>query len=112
MANTTDALTKVRPIHFVRQLQLYLVLVTLTMVTYFLASPYLGQEKTDMGDESSLAVGNVSPETIISNKEIIYDDLDKTKLKRAQALKQGRYAHSGVAVLYSPQCALWYRSGW
>jgi len=87
MANTTDALTKVRPIHFVRQLQLYLVLVTLTMVTYFLASPYLGQEKTDMGDESSLAVGNVSPETIISNKEIIYDDLDKTKLKRAEAYK-------------------------
>ena len=88
MANTTDALTKVRPIHFVRQLQLYLVLVTLTMVTYFLASPYLGQEKTDMGDESSLAVGNVSPETIISNKEIIYDDLDKTKLKRAEAYNQ------------------------
>ena len=30
MANTTDALTKVRPIQFVRQLQFYLVLVTLS----------------------------------------------------------------------------------
>lgn len=87
MADTTDALTKVRPIYFVRQLQFYLVLVTLTMVTYFLASPYLGQEKTDMDDENAYAVGNVSPETIISNKEIIYDDLDKTKLKKAEAYK-------------------------
>ena len=87
MANTTDILTKVRPIQFVRQLQFYLVLVTLTMVTYFLASPYLGQEKIDLGEDGSYSVGNVSPESIISNKEIIYDDLDKTKLKKAEAYK-------------------------
>lgn len=87
MANTTDILTKVRPIEFVRQLQFYLVLVTLTMVTYFLASPYLGQEKIDLGEDGFYSVGNVSPESIISNKEIIYDDLDKTKLKKAEAYK-------------------------
>ncbi|MCB1160984.1 MAG: HD family phosphohydrolase, partial [Leptospiraceae bacterium] len=80
MALITDILTRVRPISFVRKLQLILVLITLIMITFFVASPYLGQERIELGKNSPFAIGNFAPDTVISNKEIIYEDMQKTNL--------------------------------
>lgn len=91
MALITDILTRVRPISFVRKLQLILVLITLIMITFFVASPYLGQERIELGKNSPFAIGNFAPDTVISNKEIIYEDMQKTNLERQKAYQSAAY---------------------
>lgn len=91
MALLTDILTKVRPISFVRKLQLILVSITLLMITYFEAIPYLGHTRLDLSEKGPYSVGNFSPKTIVSPKEIVYDDLEKTELARAKAYHSAPY---------------------
>jgi len=85
MARLTEVLTQVRPVSFVRKLQLFLVLITLSMVTYFLAVPFLGQAKIDLSKDGAFALGKISHDTIISAKEIIYEDEEKTKAEKSRA---------------------------
>lgn len=89
MAHITESLTRARPVNFVRRLQLIFVLVTLTMVTYYLAEPYLGLEVIDISEDGVYSIGKVAPETIVSKREIIYDDIEKTNLEKAKAYKSG-----------------------
>jgi cyclic-di-AMP phosphodiesterase PgpH len=91
MAHLTDVLTRVRTVSFVRNLQLILVLITLATSTYFLSKPYLGNERIKTGSDSPFIVGNFSPETIVSTKEIIYDDLEKTNIEKIKAYNSGAF---------------------
>lgn len=91
MTSLIDALTKPRPISFVRKLQSLFLLMTLAFVTYILVSPYLGKEKLDISQKGPFAVGNQAPETITSNKDIIYDDEEKTKSEKLKAYQSGAF---------------------
>lgn len=81
MAWITDTLTRVRPILFVRRFQVALVVITLLMVTWMLAIPFFGQDKMDLSPDGLYSEGKTAPEKIISVKEIVYEDEDKTKAK-------------------------------
>ncbi|MEM7179482.1 MAG: HDIG domain-containing metalloprotein [Spirochaetota bacterium] len=91
MAFVTDVLTKVRPLPFVRKLQFLLVFITLVMVTSFEAVPYLGYKRLDLSDNGPYAIGNFSPKTIVSSKEITYNDLEKTRLEKEKAYNTAPY---------------------
>ncbi|MCB1176413.1 MAG: HDIG domain-containing protein [Leptospiraceae bacterium] len=91
MANMTEFLTKVRSTSYIRNLQLSLVLITLTMVTYFLSHQYIGQEEFDLSPDGPFAIGSASPETIISNREIVYPDQKKTQIEKAKAYNSGAF---------------------
>ena len=85
MARITDSLTKVRSLYFVRNLQFALIFITLAAVTYILARPYLGQPKVDTSPDGLYSIGKSSPETIVSSKEIFYDDQEKTLAAKVKA---------------------------
>jgi hypothetical protein len=87
MAYLTDELTKVRPVPYLRKLQFSLVLVTLVLVTFYLASQYFGQETINLGEDGLWGLGKNAPETISSTKEILYEDTEKTKLEKQKAYK-------------------------
>ncbi|MCB1190300.1 MAG: HDIG domain-containing protein [Leptospiraceae bacterium] len=91
MANITDSLTKTRPVLFVRKLQFILLLITLIIVTLILAAPHMGQARVDLSPNGLYAVGNISPETIVSSREIIYVDIEKTEAERAKAYQSGSF---------------------
>jgi putative nucleotidyltransferase with HDIG domain len=89
MTSITDALTKVRPLYFVRNLQFILIFITLVVVIYILSRPFLGQPKIDTSTEGPYSIGKQAPETVVSGKDIIYDDEEKTlaaKLKAEQSV--------------------------
>ncbi len=88
MARSTEELTRLRPVEFIRKLQIFLVLFTLGLSTFYLSNQYLGQDTVDIKDETIWGVGKNSPETIISQKDIFYEDLQKTKLEKDKAYKQ------------------------
>ncbi|MDX1958265.1 MAG: HDIG domain-containing protein [Leptospiraceae bacterium] len=92
IAVITEILTRVRPISVIRKLQLVFVLVTLAMVTFFLSSPFLGGEKIDIGPDKGYEVGKTAPETVLSWREITYEDARKTQAERS------RVYNSGVAI--------------
>jgi putative nucleotidyltransferase with HDIG domain len=85
MTSITDSLTKVRSLYFVRNLQFALIFLTLAAVTYILARPYLGQPKVDTSPDGLYSIGKSSPETIVSSKEIYYDDQEKTLAAKVKA---------------------------
>lgn len=85
MAHVTDALTRIRPLSFVRNLQFILIFITLVMVLYILSRPFMGQPKMDTSVEGAYSIGKPSPETIVSGKEIYYDDEEKTQQARQKA---------------------------
>ncbi|MCE9501201.1 MAG: HD family phosphohydrolase, partial [Leptospira sp.] len=91
MAGLTDVLTKVRPVSFVRKLQLGLVMITLAMVTYFLAVPFFGQKGVDLSKEGPFPIGKISSETILSSKEIVYDNEEKTRAEQLKAYQSAPY---------------------
>lgn len=91
MASITDSLTKARPVIFVRKLQFIFLLITLLLVTLILAAPHMGRARVDLSPNGLYAVGNTSPETIISSREIIYIDKEKTEAERAKAYQSGSY---------------------
>jgi len=89
MATVTDALTKVRPLSFVRRLQFLLIFLTLVIVVFQLSRPYMGREKIDTSLEGEFYIGKEAPHTIVSTKDIYYEDQDKTeqaKLKSEQSV--------------------------
>ena len=87
MAHLTDELTKIRPILYLRKLQIILVLITLSLVTFFLSNQYFGQDTIDLREDGEWGLGKNSPETIVSTKDILYEDTEKTKLDRQKAYK-------------------------
>ncbi|EMF83268.1 HDIG domain protein [Leptospira weilii serovar Topaz str. LT2116] len=91
MAWITDTLTRVRPILFVRRFQVVLVVITLLMVTWMLAIPFFGQDKMDLSPDGLYSEGKTAPEKIISVKEIIYEDEDKTKAKKLTAYQSAPF---------------------
>lgn len=91
LAKITEFLTSLRSKQFIRRFQLVLVTITLGMVTYFLSYPYLGQEKMDLSPEGPFAIGAPSPETVISTREIIYPDEQKTQIAREKAYNSGAF---------------------
>jgi putative nucleotidyltransferase with HDIG domain len=91
MAFLTEFLTKIRSTSYIRNLQLFLVLITLSIVTYFLSHQYLGQEEIDLSPDGPFAVGSYSAETIISSREIIYQDEKKTQIEKAKAYNSGAF---------------------
>ncbi|EKR91462.1 HDIG domain protein [Leptospira santarosai str. CBC379] len=91
MAWITDTLTRVRPILFVRRFQVVLVVITLLMVTWMLAIPFFGQDKMDLSPDGLYSEGKTAPEKIVSVKEIIYEDEDKTKSKKLTAYQSAPF---------------------
>ncbi|AXR69233.1 HD family phosphohydrolase [Leptospira mayottensis] len=91
MAWITDTLTRVRPILFVRRFQVVLVVITLLMVTWMLAIPFFGQDKMDLSPDGLYSEGKTAPEKIISVKEIVYEDEDKTKAKKLTAYQSAPF---------------------
>ncbi|EMM85049.1 HDIG domain protein [Leptospira santarosai str. 2000027870] len=91
MAWITDTLTRVRPILFVRRFQVVLVVITLLMVTWMLAIPFFGQDKMDLSPDGLYSEGKTAPEKIVSVKEIIYEDEDKTKAKKLTAYQSAPF---------------------
>lgn len=91
MTRLTEILTRIRPASFVKKLQLILILITLSMVTYFLAVPFLGQAKLDLSKDGVFALGQISHDTIASTKEIIYDDEEKTKAEKSRAYQSAAF---------------------
>ena len=89
MALFTDLLTKVRPPGFIIRFQLLLISFTMILVTIFVSFPYFGQAKIDLSPEGGYAVGSVSPETITSPRELVYEDPQKTQIERAKAYNSG-----------------------
>ncbi|WCL48308.1 HD family phosphohydrolase [Leptospira sp. GIMC2001] len=85
MANVTESLTRVRPLYFVRNLQFVLIFITLAWVTFILVKPYFGQPKVDTSPDGAYSVGKSAPETVVSSKEIYFDDEEKTQQARAKA---------------------------
>jgi putative nucleotidyltransferase with HDIG domain len=85
MANVTDSLTKIRPLSFVRKLQFILIFITLVAVLFILSRPFMGQPKMDTSVEGSYYIGKTAEETIVSGKDIFYDDEGKTLLARQNA---------------------------
>ncbi|BDA79307.1 HD family phosphohydrolase [Leptospira kobayashii] len=85
MAKLTDILTKVRPVSFVRNIQIILVFVTLIFVTYNLAIPFFGQQKINIEQDGPFSEGKIAPETIQSVKEFFYDDPEKTSQEKGKA---------------------------
>jgi putative nucleotidyltransferase with HDIG domain len=85
MMNLTDSLTKIRTLYFVRNLQFTLIFITLTAVTFILARPYLGQPKVDTSPDGLYSIGKIAPDTIVSSKEIFYDDLEKTQASKIKS---------------------------
>ncbi|MBM9502010.1 HDIG domain-containing protein [Leptospira sp. 201903071] len=91
MAWITDTLTRVRPILFVRRLQVVLVVITLFMVTWMLAIPFFGQDKMDLSPDGLYSEGKTAPEKIVSAKDIVYEDEDKTKAKKLAAYQSAPF---------------------
>lgn len=91
MAWITDTLTRVRSIWFVRRFQIVLVLITLLTVTWMLAIPFFGQDKMDLSPDGLYSEGKTAPEKIISGKEIVYEDEDKTKAKKLTAYQSAPF---------------------
>ncbi|WP_061244859.1 HD family phosphohydrolase [Leptospira interrogans] len=91
MAWVTDTLTRVRSIWFVRRFQIVLVLITLLTVTWMLAIPFFGQDKMDLSPDGLYSEGKTAPEKIISAKEIVYEDEDKTKAKKLTAYQSAPF---------------------
>jgi len=91
MAKFTDHLTMVRKQEYIWKLQIILVLLTLIVQTGFISFPYFGQEKIDLSPDGEYALGSVSPENIISQIEIVYDDPQKTQIERIKAYNSGSY---------------------
>ena len=91
MAKFTDHLTMVRKQEYIWKLQIILVLLTLIVQTGFISFPYFGQEKIDLSPDGEYALGSVSPENIISQIEIVYDDPQKTQIERTKAYNSGSY---------------------
>jgi cyclic-di-AMP phosphodiesterase PgpH len=85
MAKITDSLTRVRPMYFVRNLQFFLIFVTLIAVVFILSRPYLGQPKMDTSVDGNYSIGREAPDTVVSGKDIYFDDSDKTNLARQKA---------------------------
>jgi len=91
MAKFTDHLTMIRKQEYIWKLQIILVLLTLIVQTGFISFPYFGQEKIDLSPDGEYALGSVSPENIISQIEIVYDDPQKTQIERTKAYNSGSY---------------------
>ena len=91
MAEFTDHLTMIRKQEYIWKLQIILVLLTLVVQTGFISFPYFGQEKIDLSPDGEYALGSVSPENIISQIEIVYDDPQKTQIERIKAYNSGSY---------------------
>jgi len=91
MAEFTDHLTMIRKQEYIWKLQIILVLLTLIVQTGFISFPYFGQEKIDLSPDGEYALGSVSPENIISQIEIVYDDPQKTQIERTKAYNSGSY---------------------
>ena len=91
MAKFTDHLTMIRKQEYIWKLQIILVLLTLVVQTGFISFPYFGQEKIDLSPDGEYALGSVSPENIISQIEIVYDDPQKTQIERIKAYNSGSY---------------------
>ena len=69
----------------IQKLQIILLAITLFMVTYMLAIPFLGQQELDLSKEGNFTEGNKAPQRVISSKEIIYIDEEKFKTLKQQA---------------------------
>lgn len=91
MTDFTDHLTMIRKPDFIWKLQIFLVLFTLILQTAFISFPYFGQEKINLSPEGEYALGSVSPDNIISQIEIVYDDPQKTQVERTKAYNSGSY---------------------
>jgi len=91
MAKFTDHLTMIRKQEYIWKLQVILVLLTLIIQTGFISFPYFGQEKIELSPDGEYALGSVSPENIISQIEIVYDDPQKTQIERIKAYNSGSY---------------------
>jgi cyclic-di-AMP phosphodiesterase PgpH len=91
MAKFTDHLTMIRKQEYIWKLQIILVLLTLVIQTGFISFPYFGQEKIDLSPDGEYALGSVSPENIISQIDIVYDDPQKTQIERIKAYNSGSY---------------------
>lgn len=91
IANKTEQLTRIRDKRYIWQVQIFLVLITLGMVTFFISYPYLGQEKINLDNNGFYSLGSVSQETIISQLEITYDDPQKTYIEKLKAYNSGSY---------------------
>lgn len=85
MAWITDTLTKIRPISFVRKFQVILTATTLIIVTWMLAIPFFGQDKIDLSPDGPYSEGKTALEKVVSQKEIVYEDEEKTKAKKLKA---------------------------
>lgn len=82
MAYLSESLTKKRPIAYVRNMQFILVCITLAFVTYALAIPFFGQKSIDLNKWKE---GKIAETTVIASKEILFDDLEKTKLEKQKS---------------------------
>ncbi|EQA36585.1 HDIG domain protein [Leptospira inadai serovar Lyme str. 10] len=87
MAWITDTLTKVRPISFVRKFQVTLTVITLLVVTWMLAIPFFGQDKIDLSPDGPYSEGKTALDKIVSTKDIVYEDEEKTKAKKLKAFQ-------------------------
>ncbi|EQA46697.1 HDIG domain protein [Leptospira broomii serovar Hurstbridge str. 5399] len=87
MAWITDTLTKVRPISFVRKFQVMLTVITLLVVTWMLAIPFFGQDKIDLSPDGLYSEGKTALDKIVSTKDIVYEDEEKTKAKKLKAFQ-------------------------
>ncbi|TGK17308.1 HDIG domain-containing protein [Leptospira fluminis] len=87
MAWITDTLTKIRPISFVRKFQVTLTVITLLVVTWMLAMPFFGQDKIDLSPDGPYSEGKTAMDKVVSTKEILYEDEEKTKAKRLKAFQ-------------------------
>ncbi|EPG76121.1 HDIG domain protein [Leptospira fainei serovar Hurstbridge str. BUT 6] len=87
MAWITDTLTKVRPISFVRKFQVTLTVITLLVVTWMLAIPFFGQDKIDLSQDGPYSEGKTALDKIVSTKDIVYEDDEKTKAKKLKAFQ-------------------------
>ncbi|NBU99516.1 MAG: HD family phosphohydrolase, partial [Spirochaetia bacterium] len=91
MSVFTDQLTMIRTSKYIWKLQIICVLITLILMTFFISFPYFGQEKIDLSSEGGYSLGSISPETIISTREIVYDDPQRTQIEKSKAYNSGNY---------------------
>ncbi|GBF37999.1 HD family phosphohydrolase [Leptospira johnsonii] len=87
MAWITDTLTKIRPISFVRKFQVILTAITLIIVTWMLAIPFFGQDKINLSQDGPYSEGKNALDKVVSTKDIVYEDEEKTKAKRLKAFQ-------------------------
>jgi cyclic-di-AMP phosphodiesterase PgpH len=91
MSVFTDQLTMIRSSKYIWKLQIVCVLLTLILMTFFISFPYFGQEKIDLSPEGGYSLGSISPETIISTREIVYEDPQRTQIEKSKAYNSGNY---------------------